>query len=244
MWFVSHFTVDVTRLLLSSRFSLLVINLLTTRANYCTLINEPTVKRETIMTTKWPNSDMQDKPHKIKYWEIYGQSADTNIVTFVFCIVRQFQFHSASQQIQELNTPQISFYPAYNFHLQFTNKSVSSQCPAWSIERSVIEPNRTPVVRLSSTGVGNWTFKSNSPQNFANRTQSSVRKWETSTIEPNRTLQQSNINQFHLVSNKALRSNKLCTNWLQFQTRVRKDVTEGRKRDSALWPSMLDFFFF
>ena len=51
MWFVSHFTVDVTRLLLSSRFSLLVINLLTTRANYCTLINEPTVKRETIMTT-------------------------------------------------------------------------------------------------------------------------------------------------------------------------------------------------
>ena len=28
MWFVSHFTVDVTRLLLSSRFSLLVINLL------------------------------------------------------------------------------------------------------------------------------------------------------------------------------------------------------------------------
>ena len=84
MWFVSHFTVDVTRLLLSSRFSLLVINLLTTRANYCTLINEPTVKRETIMTTKWPNSDMQDKPHKIKHWEIYGQSADTNIVTDSF----------------------------------------------------------------------------------------------------------------------------------------------------------------
>ena len=48
-WFVSHFTVGVMRLLLSSRVSVLVIN--------------------EIITTAWHNSEMRDKPHKTRRYE-------------------------------------------------------------------------------------------------------------------------------------------------------------------------------
>ena len=51
-------------------------------------------------------------------------------------------------------------------------------------------------------------------------------------MEHNRTQQQPNINQFYLVSNKALHSNKLSINYLlQFQTRIRKDVTDWAENE-------------
>ena len=61
------------------------------------------------------NSEMQDKPHKIKLCEIYRQSADANIC---FCIVEQLCTAVDSRTERE------SFYLSFDFHLQFTNESV------------------------------------------------------------------------------------------------------------------------
>ena len=58
---------------------------------------------------------MQDKPHKIKHCEIYGQSAYTNIC---FCIVEQLCTPADTRTEHE------SFYLSFDFHLQFTNESV------------------------------------------------------------------------------------------------------------------------
>ena len=63
---------------------------------------------------------MQDKPHTK---QTKRRHKHRNIR---FCIVKQLQFHPASEQIQEQNTTQISFYVLFNFHVQFTNKSVGS----------------------------------------------------------------------------------------------------------------------
>ena len=63
--------------------------------------------------------------------------------------------------------------------------------PAQLIERSIIEPYWTPIVRLTSNGFGDRT-QSNSPQNFANRTQSNVEKSNTQTIVHYRTFENRN----------------------------------------------------
>ena len=52
-------------------------------------------------------------------------------------------------------------------------------------------------------------------------------------MQHNRTQQQPNINQFYLVSNNALRSNKLSIAWIQYQTRVRKDVTDWSENERS-----------
>ena len=105
MWFVSHFTVDVTRLLLSSRFSLLVINLLTIFFNARYLCNASNTSKTALEQTPHPTRGMLRlsefiskylgttfKPTPVTVTNLSQQKSDTskpftNISIFLFCII-------------------------------------------------------------------------------------------------------------------------------------------------------------
>ena len=110
------------------------------------------------------------------------------------------------------------------------------------MERSAIEPNGTPVVRLTSIGSGNWTW-SNSPKTFTNRTQSNVRKLNSLAIEHNRMfggVSFKNCTQMksHLFSNKeSLLTNKLCAGF-NFKHKYIGQISERAETAENVKPSV------
>ena len=109
MWFGSHFTVGVTgRVLLSSRVSSLVINL---------LIMSPHRKTASISVS----SSCMTPWNVLRYRRHAGPlslrtTADSSIG----------------------KTKQVRFYLLFNFHLQFTNKSVGSLCSYLPTEKTLL----------------------------------------------------------------------------------------------------------